>query len=231
MKYLFTVTLFLIYFSSSSQSRFMVITNRKDVILRLDTTNINQKRLLPIEKGKYILKCWAPNSILSTDTISVLNDTNIYLIKRLQYTESYLDYRQKLKTYHIKRIGTLLFTFGYTLAAVFTHLSLDKSTDIALEEAQVAQQHFNRSIATDDLVYYKSVYGESKNRYNKNRNADNALKIISAVIIPVGIYATIYFYKNTVRPEYHESPQLTRFDIRLNDLYSSQPSATFLWKF
>ncbi len=231
MKFLIFFILLFTYFSTVGQSRFMVIANKKNAIFVLDTTHIKQRQLLSIDKGEHVLKCWAPFSNFITDNISVLSDTNIYLTKKFQYSQSYLEYKKNLKSYHLKRRGSILITSGFTIAAIFTSLNLDNKTDKSLKEAQTSKHNYERAISSADLNQFKTEYEDSKKEYENARTANNILKIVSAIIIPVGIASTIYFLKNTTLPEYHETPLLSRFDILLNNLDFSQPSASVTWKF
>jgi uncharacterized protein YpmB len=165
------------------------------------------------------------------DTVSIIKDSTLVYLKKLPYTDEYAQYMKKKSGYILARTvpPALTVISAVVLATLYSHSK--KLMGQYYDDAKQSEQSFYSSFAVTTLDQSKASFNQSKESYEKYRKKTNTAIIAGAIIIPIGIGTSVYFFLRSQKPSYHETPLLTRVNSNFFLTGNGGAGVSFSYKF
>lgn len=171
----------------------------RDVIIRLDTTRIVNGTSTKVSIGKHVIRAWAPYRELFTDTVTVTRDSNIIMLKKLDYSSQYKEYIKKKSTFK----ASVIVTGAMAVSAIGGYLLNRTILKSNLEKAKEFQELYSKSISLFDIESYKSGFENYSHKYDRSRTINNAIVIGGPLVCLTGLFVSMRLAKekHKVKPE------------------------------
>jgi hypothetical protein len=213
-------------FSQNGKGYWMIAISPSDAIIRIDTALFVQKKVhMPVDTGTYVIRAWAPKTVMITDTIHVAEGKSVLFRKKLEYTNEYKQYRKELRSYNMKKYVPASVTIATSLVFIGMYNKFYKEAkNDYLKKARDYKAAYESSTDAAEIETYKNAYYSYKSKYdNSIKKANNTLKQAS-IVIPTAVVVTgvmFYFSSRLVKPVFKETPMLSNltFDYELLGQY------------
>ena len=205
-------------FSQNGKGYWMIAISPSDAIIRIDTALFVQKKvLMAVDTGTYVIRAWAPKTVMITDTIHVSEGKSVLFRKKLEYTDEYKRYRKDLRAYNMKKYVPASVTIATSLVYIGMYSKFYKEAkNDYLKKARDYKAAYESSTDAAEIETYKNAYYSYKSKYdNSIKKANNTLKQAS-IVIPSAVIVTgvmFYFSSRLVKPVFKETPMLSNLTI------------------
>ncbi|PCI94933.1 MAG: hypothetical protein COB15_12835 [Flavobacteriales bacterium] len=210
--------------SYSQDGSVRIITNPSTAIIRLDTILLKSNVPIKVKPGDYMLKIWAPKRRFYEQKLTIVPDSNIRIIKGLNFESEYIKYKQDRKRYRLKR-----FALRYIPAPIFIGLTVfnlkrqkkySDETERYYNRAVDAQKGYNDAVYLDDIEDYRNSFTGNKEAYENSLSSLNQAKVITYGTIAVGAIVSWYFIKKSnklVNPTYQPKTLLSNLNLNYQE--------------
>ncbi|MBK9731108.1 MAG: hypothetical protein IPO83_07450 [Chitinophagaceae bacterium] len=182
-----------------------------NAIVILDTAHVPLKGIIDVPAGTHIIKSWAPQRILSVDTIETFADSTQVYINNIPYDPAYLAVLKAKSAQKAKAVVPLISTGAVLLVSSASLIAMNSQINKYYDQAETARTNYEAAITPSQLQYYQDQYNEYAHQYEQMVDVSNLAAATSAVLVAGGIATTLYIlFKN--RPDYVEEQLLSRIN-------------------
>ncbi|MBK9046808.1 MAG: hypothetical protein IPL74_08915 [Bacteroidetes bacterium] len=200
----------------------LVAISPDDAIIRIDTALFVQKKShMVVDTGTYVIRAWAPKTIMITDTIRVTEGRSVLFRKKLEYTDEYKKHRKALHAYNMKKYVPATVTVCASLFYIGMYGKFYKDAkDNYLDKALESKAAYENATDINEILAHKESYNSYKSKYDKSIDKANKTLNQAKIVIPVAAAVTgvmFYYSLRLTKPVFKETPMLSNmtFDYEL----------------
>ena len=206
--------------NSQSKGQFKIITNPTKAIIRADTMLLKSNVTYSLDTGLVQLRMWYPKRRYYEKNVRIVEDSSIVMYKTLTFEEDYINYRNDLKRYKLKRFALRYIPVPlFAIASItgFNNIkSLKEDVDYNYQTALKAEKDYYNSYFPDDIQENRNIFETSKSNYDTSLKKLNRTKLTTYGTVAAGAVISWYLIRVSNRmkePQYKEKNLLSKIDL------------------
>lgn len=212
----------IISYGQNGKGYMLIAISPDDAIIRLDTALFVQKKShMVVDTGTYVIRAWAPKTVMITDTIHITEGRSVLFRKKLEYSEAYKKHRKAIHAYNMKKYVPATVTVCASLFYIGMYGKFYREAkNNYLEKALESKAVYENATDIQEIQTYKEAYNMYKSKYDKSIDKANKTLSQAKIVIPVAAAisgAMFYYSLRLTKPVFKETPMLAdmTFDYEL----------------